>query len=287
MAVKLLVTNKKGGVGKTTTTINLASFLAEMGFRVLALDFDPQSHSTIGLGGDYAECTKSLKEVFEGKVQIGAAIKSAYRNLDLLPARPDLGDVLNIASIVNHTRRSEIIKFKLVEIEEKYDFMVIDTPPAESSIITDNCLSIANFAIIPVQMERLPIDGLSQMLGRLARAKEQWLNPDIGVLGLLGTFISHTNNCRAHMELLEQFAESSGIRVFKSQIRRNVALAEAVNNGLPVNVYAPKSYGSADYRALTEEVIAVLKQQGVELTRNGEGSYPDDEAAVSTREGRC
>lgn len=258
MATKIVFANKKGGVGKTTSTVNVAAFLAAFGYRVLAIDMDPQSHLTIGFGVDYRTLEKSIKEVFESKMSLSEAAIKVFPNLDIIPARPDLIEIMDIASIVNHRLRNEIIKFKLPGVEKLYDYILIDTPPAEPHIFTLNSLAAADFVIIPIQLERYPIEGLTQMLDILADVKTRWLNPDIEILGILGSFYQNTVNCREHLSMLEDIASTGSVRLFRTKIRRNVALSAAVNKGVPIPVYDRKSNGYKDYRNLTLELLTYL-----------------------------
>jgi chromosome partitioning protein len=254
MAVKIVLANAKGGVGKTTTAASVSAFLAAMGKRVLAMDFDPQSNLTIALGIDHTTVRWSLREVFEGTVPLARATVNALPNLDIVPARPDLMKVLESPSVSGHLRRNEIIRFKLPSVDPLYDFIIIDSPPAEPHVFTHNSLAVADYAVIPVQLDRFSLEGLSQMLNLLAEVRSQYLNPRLRILGILGTFFQKTRNCLHHLELLEHLATGKA-RIFSTRIRRNVALSSCVSSGVPITHYDRKCNGYRDYESLTREVL--------------------------------
>lgn len=255
MARKVVFANNKGGVGKTTSAVSVSAFLASMGKRVLALDFDPQSNLTVSFGVDIISLEKSMCEVFEDRCAPEDAVLNVLPGLDVVPARPGLDKVVDSGFVSNHLRKNEIIKFRLSRIEERYDFMIMDTAPATQGVLAMNSLSFADYVVIPVQFEHFSVVGLRQMLDIISSVKEQFLNPGIRLAGILGTFYSNTRNCRSHEKMVENRLREF---VFGTKIRKNVSLSECSGKGIPITRYDRKSNGYKDYEAFTEELLSVV-----------------------------
>jgi chromosome partitioning protein len=257
---KIVIANNKGGVGKTTTVINLAGFLSEMGHKVLVVDIDPQSNLTIGLGVDISSPIRGICEVFKDQCDISSAVYEVYTNLFILPATPMFEEVA-IWIEQSRFRKYEILKFKL-ENMQGYDFILIDTPKAQKDFYTLNAFSAANHIIIPAQMEFFSIAGMAQLNSIIMRTKIDRLNPNIDILGILPTFYNNTKNCKSYISGIRSIGNSEyGKRVFDTVIRKNVALSMSVGNGKPINMFDKTSIGYEDYRKFTLEVIERLNKK--------------------------
>ena len=256
MATKIMFANKKGGVGKTTSSVNVSALLAEKGYRVLAMDFDSQSHLTKSVGINYDNLKNSLSEVFLGKCTLANAITELSDNLHILPSRPDLVEVPHMSGVVDHMNKNNIIKFKIGEVESRYDFIIMDTPPSVTDLLVTNCFAIASHVIIPIQPRALSLDGLKQFLGIIANVREQWVNPDIHILGLLITFAKKNSPIDA-TEQIALLREGIGgkVKIFDSMIRDSTALSAAPGKGRPITLYRRKSIGFEDYENLTAEIL--------------------------------
>ena len=256
MAKKIMLCNEKGGVGKTTSSVNISACLAKMGFKVLGMDFDKQSHMTKSFGIKYDRLEKSLVEVFLGKCVLQDAIIPFSENLHVLPARPDLIEVAQMPEVANHARKNEIIKFKLYEIEADYDYIIMDTPPSATHLLVQNCFAMADYVIVPLELAAFSIDGLKQFINIVAGVREQFLNPGIKIMGLLITFYE-TNppkDMQFHMDKLMEGTQGR-IAVFGSKIRKNTDLRKAATNGKPITLFNKHCHGYADYMSLTEEIL--------------------------------
>ena len=252
MALKIVLANRKGGVGKTTTAVNLSSFLSAMGYKVLALDFDPQANLTISFGINILSIQRSLANVFEEKCTIGDTILNRYPNLDIVPSAPNLDKAIEQGYVANHLRKNEIIKFKLNDVVAGYDFVIMDTPPTKS-LLTMNSLAAADYVVVPVRLDHLSVVGLKQMHDLIMEVKTQWLNPSIELLGILGTFSEETRDCREHIDIIQDSMFSDCL--FTSRIRKNVTLSESVSRGTPINYFDRKCHGYEDYNDFTLEFL--------------------------------
>lgn len=250
MARIISIVNQKGGVGKTTTTINLAAWLAAAGKRVLVVDIDPQGNASSGLGIDYKNLNKGMYEVLtDPNTKINEAIRSYQPNFHILPATPDLaGATIDLVETVD---REFALERNLADIVDLYDFILIDNPPS-LGLLTINGLVAAREVLIPVQCEYYALEGLSQLLNTINLIKEH-LQPDLQILGAVMTMYDARNKLSnaVFTELYKYFPE----RIFRSVIPRNVRVAEAPSHGLPLREYAPESVGANAYRRLAQEVI--------------------------------
>jgi chromosome partitioning protein len=249
MAVTIAVTNQKGGVGKTTTAVNVAYCLAKTGKKVLLVDFDPQGNATSGLGVNKQALEKTVLEVIRDGAGLGeATLKTGHKNLFIVPATPHLANAE--VELANADRRFSRLKLALQQAED-YDYVIIDSPPS-LSLLTVNGLIAAQHVLLPVQAEFYALEGLGQLLETLQLVRKG-MNPTLELLGVVVTMIDArtTLGGQVHEEVKKHFPG----KVFNTTIPRNVRLAEAPSHGLPVGAYDRWSKGSRAYKALTKEVI--------------------------------
>ena len=255
MGIGIACVSGKGGVGKTTTAINLAAALAERGHRVLTVDCDPQSNLTSGLGQNPYELKASLGDLLSGRVTASQAIiATEWANLYLLPATPDLTALE--AELPSGLHRETLLRDALNRDGTcaAYDFVFYDTPP-NFGVHTVNALAATDYVIIPLQMSGFAVRGLKEVLRAVHLARSR-LNPELRVLGLVPTFVNiRTNFSR---QLLNGLAELAGLRVFETLIAPTVKLQETSLAGVPIIAYAPASKAAAAYRELAGEVLTVV-----------------------------
>ncbi|HEX6939252.1 MAG TPA: AAA family ATPase [Longimicrobiales bacterium] len=252
MSRVIAIANQKGGVGKTTTAINLGACLAVAERRTLVIDIDPQGNATSGLGLRRGEIEASIYDVLIEGVPIGEVLRREihFPYLDVVPSSRDL--VGAEVELVNRAQREQVLRRALEPIREEYDFILVDCPPS-LGLLTLNTLTAADAVLIPIQCEFYALEGLSQLLNTV-RLVQRNLNPRLQIDGVLLTM--HDQRLNLSRQVADEAKEYFGNRVYRTTIPRNVRLAEAPSFGMPIIVYDVLSVGSQSYLALAREMIA-------------------------------
>lgn len=250
MAKILVITNQKGGVGKTTTAVNLAASLAATGRRVLLIDLDPQGNASMGSGINKGQLRQSVYHVLLGNTSVAQArIRSEQGGYDVLPANRELGGAE--IELVDVERRESRLKQALAAVEDDYDFVLIDCPPS-LNLLTLNGLVAADRVMIPMQCEYFALEGLTDLVNTLRKVRAG-LNPQIEIEGLLRTMYDPRSTLA--QQVADQLKQHFGDKVYNTVIPRNVRLAEAPSHGLPALVYDKSSKGAQAYLALAQEML--------------------------------
>ena len=247
----IAITNQKGGVGKTTTAINLAASLAEANQKILLLDFDPQGNATSGFGIELDEAENTIYSVLTEECSMDEAILvDVIDNLDLIPS--DMNLAAADIEFVSQEDKNLILKNLLTPYKNKYDYIIIDCPPSLGTI-TVNALTAANSVIIPIQCEYYALEGLNQVLNTISIV-QQGLNKDLVVEGIVFTMYDGRN--KLSQQVVETVRENYNGNIYDTLIPRNVRLAEAPSHGLPITLYESSSTGADSYRKLAAEVMS-------------------------------
>lgn len=247
----IAVANQKGGVGKTTTSINLSSSLAQKGKKVLLIDSDPQGNATSGFGIDKNNLDNTIYELILGECSIqNCIIKEVIKNVSVLPANVNLAAAE--IELIGIDKKEYILRNEVDYIKDNYDFIIIDCPPS-LSLLTVNAMTTADTVLVPIQCEYYALEGLSQLIHTVNLVKER-LNPGLDMEGVVFTMYDSRTNLS--QQVVENVKVHLNQQVYNTIIPRNIRLAEAPSYGKPINIYDSKSAGAESYLKLAEEVIS-------------------------------
>ena len=250
MGRAIAIANQKGGVGKSTTAINLSSCLGAMGQKVLTIDLDPQGNTTSGLGVEKDAAENTVYELLLGECEVEECLqKLEFEGVSLIPSNVNLaGAEIELIGIED---KEYILQNKISKIRDQFDFIIIDCPPS-LNMLTINAMTTANTVLVPIQCEYYALEGLSQLMHTIELVQER-LNPDLDMEGVVFTMYDSRTNLS--MQVVENVKSHLNQKVFKTLIPRNIRLAEAPSYGQPINMYDSKSAGAEAYMSLAEEVI--------------------------------
>ena len=252
----LAITNQKGGVGKTTTCVNLAASLAAAKYRVLLVDLDAQGNATTGGGLDKAGLQHTIYHVLIGEKRLTEVILASEKGkFDIAPANRNLAGAE--VELVNETNRETRLKLALAELEDRYDYVLLDCPPA-LNLVTVNALTAAHAVMIPMQCEYYALEGLSDLVNTIKKVRTH-LNPVLEIEGLLRTLYDNRNMLA--QQVSAQLEAHFGEKVYRTVIPRNIRLAEAPSYGLPALIYDAASKGAQAYVQLAKEIVGRTKKQ--------------------------
>ncbi len=254
MSKTIAVANQKGGVGKTTTSINLSAALAAKGKKVLLIDTDPQGNATSGFGIDKNELDNTVYELLLGECSISDCIvKTETENVSVIPANVNLAAAE--IELIGVDRKEYILKNEVDYVKDDYDYIIIDCPPS-LNMLTINSMTTADSVLVPIQCEYYALEGLSQLIHTINLVKER-LNPQLQMEGVVFTMYDSRTNLSN--QVVENVKSNLNQRIYNTLIPRNIRLAEAPSYGMPITKYDPKSTGAESYMNLAEEVIQTTK----------------------------
>lgn len=249
----IAIANQKGGVGKTTTSINLSACLAEKGKKVLVIDTDPQGNTSSGFGIDKNNIENSVYELILGECSIrDCIVKDVVENVSVIPANVNLAAAE--IELIGVEKKEYILKNEVDYIKDDYDFIMIDCPPS-LNMLTINAMTTADSVLVPIQCEYYALEGLSQLIHTINLVKER-LNPDLSMEGVVFTMYDSRTNLSN--QVVENVKENLNQKIYNTLIPRNIRLAEAPSFGMPINKYDPKSSGTEAYLKLADEIIASM-----------------------------
>ena len=247
----IAIANQKGGVGKTTTSINLSACIAAKGKKVLVIDIDPQGNTTSGYGIDKNNLENTIYELILGDCSIeDCLLKDVIKNVYIIPSNVNLAAAE--IELIGTEEREYILRKEILKVKDNYDFILIDCPPSLNTL-TVNAMTTADTVLVPIQCEYYALEGLSELLYTIQLVKDR-LNPDLEIEGAVFTMYDGRTNLS--LEVVENVKANLNQNIYKTIIPRNVRLAEAPSHGLPINLYDSKSAGAEGYRNLADEVIA-------------------------------
>lgn len=250
MGKTIAIANQKGGVGKTTTSINLSASLAAKGKKVLVIDTDPQGNTTSGFGVEKNDLDNTVYELMLSECSIKECIlKDVIDGVSIIPSNVNLAAAE--IELIGVDRKEYILKREVEWIKDSFDYIIIDCPPS-LSMLTINAMTTADTVLVPIQCEYYALEGLSQLIHTINLVKER-LNPDLDIEGVVFTMYDSRTNLS--MQVVENVKSNLSQKVFQTLIPRNIRLAEAPSYGMPINAYDPKSVGAEAYMQLAEEVI--------------------------------
>lgn len=246
----IAIANQKGGVGKTTTTINLSACLAETGKRVLTIDLDPQGNTTSGIGLEKDDLENTVYELLLDECTVKACIyRTQIDSLDIIPSNVNLsGAEIELLGI---NEKEYILKNAIDYIKDDYDFVIIDCPPA-LNMLTVNAMTTADSILVPIQCEYYALEGLSQLIHTIDLVQQR-LNPRVKIEGVVFTMYDARTNLS--MQVVDNVKENLKTTIYQTIIPRNIKLAEAPSHGLPINLYDNRSAGAESYRLLAKEIM--------------------------------
>lgn len=247
----IAVANQKGGVGKTTTAINLSACLAEAGKKVLTIDLDPQGNMTSGLGVDKSTVENTVYELMLDECSIKESMQdTVVEGMKIIPSNVNLAGAE--IELLDVNEKEYILKNAVEDIKDDYDFIIIDCPPS-LNMLTINAMTTADSVLVPIQCEYYALEGLSQLIHTIELVQQR-LNPDLGIDGIVFTMYDARTNLS--VQVVESVKNNLDSHIYETLIPRNIRLAEAPSHGLPISMYSKRSAGAESYRLLAKEVIS-------------------------------